>query len=174
MASRKISKTNGDLPTQAGVTRLNAGFTLIELLVVIGLLSIIGGLALILSMDSYRGYNFRSERDLLVVALYRARAEAINNMCFEAPGYPCTDGEPHGVHIEPNAFVVFQGSSYSASHPLNEVIPRQAAAVDVVGSDVIFSQLSANVGALTTFTLTEGLHTSSVVVGTEGQISWTN
>ena len=79
------------------------GFTMIEILVVIGLFAIAGGFALWVSMESYRGSSFFADRDMFVAVLQRARAEAVNNVCL---GAGCTDGKPHGVHIQSDAYIL--------------------------------------------------------------------
>ena len=88
------------------------GFTLIEVIVTIALMSILLALGLILSMDVYRGTVYRSTRQVLVSSLTTARGRALSNM------YQST----HGVcYLAPN-FIVFRGTSYSASSPYNETI----------------------------------------------------
>src|SRR4051812_38879538 len=74
----------------------NAGFSLIEILVVMGLLVLMSGFGLFVSMETYQGSNFSCDRSLFVAALQRARAQAIHNMCYGT----CTDGVAHGVHVD--------------------------------------------------------------------------
>jgi prepilin-type N-terminal cleavage/methylation domain-containing protein len=159
--------------------RNGAGFTLIELLVVIGLLSVIGSFTVFLGLDAYRGNSFHGERDLLLTALYRARAESINNICVgPASGTgACTDGVAHGVHITDEQFIIFQGNSYNATDPYNEVIQRQSFNVDITPPthDPVFAQLSAQVAQPGDIIFSDdGTRTSTITVGSEGQITWTN
>jgi prepilin-type N-terminal cleavage/methylation domain-containing protein len=167
MASRRTSNRNA--------------FTLIELIVVMALVTIVAGFGLILSMESYRGDSFRSERDTLVATLQKARGQAINNMCF---GTTCTGGKPHGVHLGLHQYVVFQGSSYAT---------RDAAYDDVTSArylglattspsltDIVFSQLAGTTtpspGGVTTISIIDsaGSGSSVISINPEGQISWTN
>ena len=143
------------------------GFTLFEVLIVIGLFTLLGGLALFMSMDSYRGSSFRSDRDLLVSLLQHARARAMNNMCIGT----CTDGKPHGVRVEPDRYVVFQGPGYSPSDPENAVFPANPS-ISRTGMNVVFSQLSATTTATST-TLTGGGRASVISISADGQITWT-
>src|SRR3989344_8804448 len=82
------------------------GFTLIEVLVVLAIIGVIMSFGLIMSLDSYRGYLLRSERDVLVSTLERARSRALNNyyqsawgVCYTTPNYiifkgtTCTTGD---------------------------------------------------------------------------------
>ena len=147
------------------------GFTQIELIVVIGLFAIVAGFALIMSMDDYRAASYRSERDMAIAVLQRARSEALAGLCLGS----CTDGKPHGVHVQSGQYVIFQGTSFVAGDPLNEVIVMRDKAVSITGAaDVVFSLLSAT-ATPATLTFGDGLgHTSTISVGSEGQITWTN
>ncbi len=135
MASLKIST--------AKAHQAQAGFTLIELLVVLGMLAMVGSLALVVSMTSYRGYSFRNERDSLISSLERARSEAVSNMCFSSAGAPCINGKPHGLHIMSGQYVVFQGTSWaSRDSAVDEQVPIQSKAIMFSGvSDVVFDEL---------------------------------
>lgn len=149
------------------------GFTLIEVLVVIGLVAIIGGAAAYFGLDTYRGYSFHSDRDLLVAALQHARSQAVGNICL---GAGCTEGQAHGVHVESNKLVMFQGTVYNSSDPVNASIDLNAnvTGVSPVPTDIVFTQLSATTtGAAINLTDTTG-RTSTVTISSEGQIVWTN
>lgn len=150
------------------------GFTLLEVLIIIGLIVIVGGLGLIVSMDSYRGFHFHNERDIIVAALEKARSQAINNMCF---GGGCTDGKPHGVYFgTTGSYVIFQGASYATRDiALDEVIGQKDVAAVVSGtSEVVFQTLSGN-GSVATVTVTDvSGKTFVITVTTEGRIWWTN
>ena len=162
-------------------TKAQKGITLIEILVVLGLLAIIGSFGLIMSMDTLRGNGFRNEQDTLVSALQRARNLAMNNMCF---GSGCTEGQPHGVHIEADpgshlvkSYTVFQGT-YVADDNLNETIAPADNTIFLNATstaEVVFGQLSGNVSPEVDITINDKAgHTSTVHVNSEGQISWTN
>ncbi len=151
-----------------------------EILVTIGLITILASLGLFVSMETYRNSSFRSERDVLIGALQHARSQAINNVCL---GSGCTEGQPHGVHIVINGsgfvtqFVVFQGTAYNPTAPTNatiEVAQNISQIMTMTGAtDIYFDQLSASTTA-TTITLTDNISESStIIIGNEGQISWT-
>ena len=119
----------------------NRGFSLIEILIVIGLFAMIAGVTLIVSMDSFRGHSFYSERNVLISTIQKARSQAISNMCF---GGGCVDGKPHGVHIESTQYTVFQGSSWAGrDSAIDEVVSITSKSVTASGFvDVIFEQLT--------------------------------
>ena len=148
------------------------GYTLIELLVVIGLFATVAAFALVMSMDTYRGATYHSERDMVIAALQKARSQAISSVCM---GAGCIDGKPHGVHFQTGQYIIFQGTSYSPSDPTNEIINARNKAVSIAGAtDVVFSLLSATATAAT-LTFGDGFgHAASISIGSEGQISWTN
>jgi prepilin-type N-terminal cleavage/methylation domain-containing protein len=152
---------------------MSKGFSMIEVLVVIGMIVLVGGFALFVSMESYRGSAFRSDRDLLVSVLQHARAQAMNNICLGT----CADGRPHGVHIQSDAYTIFQdeGSGYDEDDVLNASFESSTIVVkNPTTLDIIFDQLSGNTSP-STVTLTDAAgHSSTISVNAEGQITWTN
>ena len=149
---------------------LARGFSMLEVLVVLGMFAIVAGFGLFVSMETFRGSNFHSDRDLLVALLQRARAQAVNNMCT---GSACTDGVPHGVHIETDKYVLFQGSAYSSSDPLNSTFSANPSVTRPASQDVIFAQLTGNTSA-TSIALSGGGRSSTISISAQGQITWDN
>jgi prepilin-type N-terminal cleavage/methylation domain-containing protein len=152
----------------------NGGFTLFEILVVMGLILIIGSFSLYFGIDRLRGYSFHGDRDDLVALLEHARALSVTNICY---GNPCMESTPHGVSIQPRAFVLFQGQNYSsADHTYDVAIDRSPDVEENGLSEVVFAQLSGNVLTPGTITLTDQstLKTSLISTEDEGRIVWTN
>lgn len=148
------------------------GMTFFEVLVVMGIFVIVGGFSLFVSMETYRGSSFRSDRDLLVATLQRARAQAMNNVCIGA----CSDGTKHGMHIQSDKYIIFQTNSDFADRDSAQDAPFESNTSITKNPstlDIVFSQLSGATTA-TTLTLTGGGHTSVISIGSEGQITWTN
>lgn len=157
------------------------GFTLIELVIVVGLLAIIGSFTLVLSFNSYKGYLYRTDRDVLVAALQHARALAIGNVC-SGTTTNCTDGRAHGVAIRPvdhpESYVIFQGPSYAnRDQAVDSELDSAPTTVFPGGTDlseVVFKQLSGSATTSGTITMTDDAGRSSVItIGPDGQISWT-
>lgn len=146
------------------------GFSLVEVLVVMALFAIVGGVGLLVSMESYRASSYHSDRALLVTLLQRARVQSLANLCSSSG---CTDGAPHGVHVQSDAYILFEGSSYNSADTNNAVFGADTNTTHSFTGDVIFSQLSATTSA-TTITLSGGGRTSDITVSSEGGISWTN
>lgn len=148
------------------------GFTLMEVIVTISLISILLSLGLILSMDVFRGTVFRSTRQVLVSSLTTARGRAVSNL------YQST----HGVcYLAPN-FVIFRGTSYSATSPYNETIEGNPAVTLSSagnfftcgsGAGIVFSQLAATTSNTGMITVTESGHADETVsVNGLGTILW--
>lgn len=142
------------------------------MLIVIALISIVGGSTLLMGMETYRGSSFRSDRDLLIATLQRARAEAINNVCL---GLHCTNGMPHGVTREGDHYLLFQGTDIATRDTAVDAVFGASPLTIYQGSGpVVFSQLSATTTGSTIILSDQTGHTSTITIGTEGQISWTN
>lgn len=163
-----------------GVVRKKSGkgFTLMEALIVLALMTMAGSFILLVSMETYRGSSFRSERNTVVALLERARAQSIGNVCIGT----CTDGKPHGVAIRPgdrpNQYVLFQGSDYASRDSAADAVFDSNQLVSTSGlSEVTFAQLSlvsSTIGG-STLTLSDAAgHISTITIGAEGQITWTN
>lgn len=147
------------------------GFTMIELLIVFALVAIAGAFALFVSMDTLRASTLRSDRNLYVSALQRARAQAMNNICASAG---CADGKAHGVKIESDGrFIIFEGASFASRDQTLDSVFRFTTATTTDLAEVVFAQLSGNSANATIHLSGEG-HTSDISVSTDGRISWTN
>lgn len=152
----------------------NRGFTLIEILVVMGLCAVVSTFALMVSMDWYRASVSHSDRDTLVLALEHARLESMHNVCL---GDACTGGKPHGVAVRPednqNAYVIFQGSTYAARDVAVDVPLEANPTVATSGlTEVVFAQVSGDVSSVGDLVLTGAGRVSTITVGSEGQIFW--
>ena len=155
------------------VSRLaSRGVTLIEILMVVAIMTLVGGTAAFIGLDSFRGFLFRSDRDVLVTLLQHVRAEAMGNICR---GTNCTHGESQGIEIMPDAFLLFQGGEYvSRDTSLDLRIDANPLLNHTGTTEIIFTPVSGTTtGGAITFTSPDG-HESVVTVDTEGQIAWTN
>jgi Tfp pilus assembly protein FimT len=160
-STRSIRKSNAAL-----------GFSLVEIMIVMAFIAIVGSFSLLVSMDSYRSYNFYTERDLLISALHHARAQAVGNVCT---GAGCSTGKPHGVSIQSNKFIVFQGVSYAARDISEDaVIPANASVAHGGLAEVVFTQLSGNSPIPGVITISGNGRSSNITIGVQGQIFWSN
>lgn len=148
-----------------------SGMTFFEVIVVMGIFAMVGGFALFVSMETFRGSNFRSDRDLLVATLQRARAQSMNNVCLGT----CTDGKPHGVKILPdNTLVIFQGATYETRDTSVDAVFTMNTATMTGTDEFVFSQLSGTSTAAEVALTDPSGRISTTTVNVEGKISWTH
>ena len=141
------------------------GFSLIEIMVVLGIFSIIATFSLFASMDFWRSSSFRGERNLIVGILQKARSESMSNI----------NELPHGVHIDPNQYVLFEGNTYNPLDPKNEKHEANPSISHSGMTEVIYDRLSGK--AITvggSLVLSQGSNQSVISINNEGQINWTN
>lgn len=139
----------------------NRAFTLIEVLVAIAILVTIIGLGLFMSLDVYRGFSHRSERDTVVSLLTKARSHAMANI-YETSWGVC--------YISPN-YIIFRGSTCTAGVSTNEVLAASPATVVNWPTAIVFTQLSGD-SAGGTITLTQNAKTDTITINNEGTINW--
>jgi len=150
-----------------------SGFTLIEMLIAIAILIMIFSFGIFLSINSYKGYIFRSEKSVLLSVLERARSRAINNM-FESN---------HGVcFVSPN-YIIFIGNSCIPGEPTNETISANTS-LKISGlsesSPIVFEQLTGKITPQISpysdeyiITLEQaGRVPETISINNQGRISW--
>ena len=129
-----------DLSPKVVVPRNGNGFTLIEILITIGIFAVIATIGLIISLDFYRSYAFRSEESTIVSILQKARSQSMDNI----------DQVRHGVHFQadPLKYILFecasgtpQCSDYSGADTSRDLVidPAYGSTVSGVPFDVVFS-----------------------------------
>lgn len=142
------------------------GFTLIEILIAIAIITILAGMGLWISMDVYRNYSYRSEKETFISAIQKARLESMVNLNESA----------HGIRVESDKYIIFRGSSYSASSSFNRTIVPSGP-VTITGNpslpqDIVFDQLSGTTSSSGTLTVSDSVRTAVISINNEGQISW--
>lgn len=158
------------------------GMTLIEIIVVLSLMAIISSVALFVSMNNYHGNNFRTVRDSLIASLQHARLQSMNNLCLSTDS-SCVTSVSHGVHIEKDEngfilnYVLFQRNTFNPEDELNVFIEVGENITQTVlstgATEVYFEEFSGNATA-SNITLRDGTNISTINIGSEGQIFWTN
>jgi prepilin-type N-terminal cleavage/methylation domain-containing protein len=139
---------------------LSKGFTLVEIVITLALLSLLAGLGLFVTLGAYQGSVSRSEREVVVSLLERARSRAMANvgesawgLCFIAPNY-----------------ILFKGTS--CTQGASSEVTAAGAHTEVAGLDgVSFAQLSGQ-SASTTIAITQNRRTEEVTINHEGTIAW--
>jgi len=83
----------------------------------------------------YRGTSFGTDVDMFASVLQRARARAVNNINESA----------HGVYIDSNRYIIFQGDSYALRDTsLDQQISRNPGLNFSGASEIVFRQLSGD------------------------------
>jgi prepilin-type N-terminal cleavage/methylation domain-containing protein len=146
-------------------SHLNKGFTLIETLIVLAIFGALVGLGLFMSMETFSGTLHRSEREVVVGLLQKARSRAMNNI----------EQAPWGVCYQGSDYLVFKGSTCSASAAIDRVEANSgvAATSDFAHTFpvVVFTQLSGTTTATST-TIVEGERSATISITYEGTIEW--
>jgi len=133
---------------------------MIEVIIAIAILSILFGLGLFLSMDFYRAYLFRYERNLAVSLLEKSRSRAMANI-----------GQlPHGVRFDlgTSEYIMFYGS-------VEERIQASKAVTIDWPNDVVFDQLSGDCTTCSPtldITISHNARTAIITVNSEGTVLW--
>jgi prepilin-type N-terminal cleavage/methylation domain-containing protein len=144
----------------------NSGFTLIEILMVIGIIAVIASFGMLMSMDFYRGFAFRSEQNTLVSVLTKARNKAMANI----------NEKPHGVRVEQGKYIIFEGAAYDPLNPNNIEIKAAPNVSNNGPVTVVFEQLSGDVPSAyaseVQIILTSEGRSSVVSLNSLGRINW--
>jgi len=153
------------------------GFTLIEIIITMAIITTIGGLCLSYGLDNLRYHYLYSDRDTLISSLQFARGKAMANTCEKS----CSSGQPYGVYLENDKFIIFEGQTYSSTFNDNNIILSSDPSIIHSGiNEIYFDQLSGNAHSnqippweiILNNTLTG--QNSTITINNEGQISWTN
>lgn len=149
------------------------GFSLAEILVVLALVFVVGRFAIMISFDTYKGASYHVDRAYLIAALQHARAEAINDLC---EGNACTNGTSHGVSIQTDRYVIFQGTSYVTRDPsYDESIEANPSILRSGLSEIVFAPESGDAMPTGDIVFTDQTGRSSkITIGSYGQIFWSN
>jgi len=139
--------------------RKNSGMTLIEIAVVVGLFAMLVALGLIMSMDVWRGSSFRSEQDIVVSLLYKARSRAISNI----------NEHDHGLRIDEGAgeYVLFEDGVDGVSFEMNDNFTFTF----TDGSEIVFEARTGQTSGYS-FTMEGQGKTRMVDINEEGGITW--
>lgn len=136
------------------------GLTLVEMLLVIGILAIIFALGLTVGVNFYSSYQLSSERNTLVSVLGLARNLALVN----------NNEANHGLFINADNFVVFQGTSYGSRDTSQDRTFPRAGSITISGlGEIVFAALSGQTSS-TTYSVSNNQNTFFVYVNSEGRI----
>jgi len=138
----------------------NYGFGLVEVLVVIALMTGLLTIGVPISWDFYTTYQFDSETQTFVSILEQARNFSMINR----------SESPHGILIDANQFVIFQGGSYAARNPAQDLTFPRNGIVTITGpNEIVFTALSGTTTA-SVYTFTNQHRSVAISVNYHGAI----
>ncbi|TSC81608.1 MAG: hypothetical protein G01um101419_788 [Parcubacteria group bacterium Gr01-1014_19] len=125
-----------------------------------GILVVLLGAGAPVAYNFYYQAQFESEYSLLFSILQQARNLAMINRNESA----------HGVYLESETFIVFQGSSFAArTASQDREFPRSTQVTISGPSEIVFAVLSGET-ASTTFSFSNSNYSRDIFVNTEGLI----
>lgn len=131
---------------------MKKAITMVELILVIALLGIAVGFSILYHQTSQVRADVNSQTSTLVSYMRLAQTKAMSGK----------NNTSHGIHLESDAYTLFEGASYSPSDPDNIVmslpstIAIQTIALNGGGSDVIFSPPHGETTTYGSFDMTSG------------------
>lgn len=146
------------------------GFTLIELAVVIAMLAILLGLV---SVNLFRAQNTVSISATTQQVITDLRQQQIKAMVGDSEGRGAPD--VYGIHFNSGSYVLFHGSTYSATDSANRVITLDSGSEIVsVNQNIIFARLSGDLTASNAVTLRDpsGTQRQTVHLNPRGVVDW--
>ena len=120
------------------------GFTLIEIVIVVAIISLLGVMGVVVGVDTYSRYIFRSDLDKIVALLQKARSSAMSNI----------NEQKHRVKLD--EVEKSEAVTYSDTCPSHQVI---------------FDQLTGNT-ADCEITITEGSRVTTITINAQGGINY--
>ena len=153
-------------PFSNGVNPSNkAGFTLVEVLITLAIVVFIGVMGVVIGLDSYQKYLFRSDLDTAATLLSKARSSAVHSI-----------GETgHGVYFGDNDyFILFRGASYGDDPRFDLLVEKSKVTTVSFASgadEVVFEPLSGD-STEESLTLSNGTQDFNITINEEGGINW--
>lgn len=146
------------LPTQVG-------FTLIEVLIAAAILTFLAVMGIIVGLDSYQKYLFRSDLDTAAALLSKARSSAVHSI----------GDTSHGVYFGPDApdhFVLFRGDSWAGRDSSFDLYVEKSKVTTVTGvEEVVFNPPSGE-SSEEMLTLDNGIQSFVITINEEGGLDW--
>ncbi|KKU99015.1 MAG: hypothetical protein UY32_C0008G0006 [Candidatus Jorgensenbacteria bacterium GW2011_GWC1_48_8] len=116
-----------------------------------------------IGLDAYRNYLLTAETRNLLSIIRRAETNAFANKNKSA----------HGVAIQSDQFVLFQGPSYAGRTAAYDEEYLKSGTVTVSGVvEIVFAQISGKPNASATIVLSNELRSQTISVNNEGTINW--
>lgn len=139
------------------------GFSILEVMIILAIFAVLFSYVFGVGVEFYQSQLLISERDTVLSLLRSARARAMNNI----------DQSSHGLYIDSNQYVVYEGLSYALrSQTYDEAFPHSLGIAISGPSDVNFSSSDGSSNVSGTVALSTGAGKSNISVNYEGRIDW--
>ncbi len=110
--------------------RITAGLTLPELVIVIAILGVMSAIGSIAG-TGFEDAGVREDAETLLSQMVRARSLALSGACS---GQDCSRGSAHGIHIEADRFVLFEGATFISRDHRTDVIQARSSTAAITGT----------------------------------------
>lgn len=148
-----------------------------ETMIVMAIMLFIGGLGLYYNLSNLNHSSFSSDHNILISSLLYSRGKAIANICNGL----CIGGMSHGVYLNNNKYIIFQGENYSTRNPLYDITFEANPNIISSGiNEIVFEKLSGEAKSVEPppwniyLKNTQTNQKSTITINSEGQILWTN
>jgi len=146
------------------------GFTLVETLVVLGVLTVVAALTLTLSMQSLNGYAVRSERDVVVSLLQKARSQSMTTIHKVAWGV-CLDTVTAQYILFRDEYVAGSSSNERTDASSGVVVHSVPNTFLCDHGGLVFSLLAGTTSPVV-LTVTQNGRSNTISINYEGTIDW--
>jgi len=137
-----------------------AGFSFIEFMIVIGVLGLMATVSLVGVRSTSQRTTLENAQASILDALGKARSQAVT-------GAGTTH---HGVHIEGNKIISFEGASYIAGTGTEEDLPNSIS-INTTEDTIIFSRLTGQTNIQASITISnQSGDTLTITVTEDGNI----
>lgn len=129
--------------------RQKKGFTLLEMMLALGLFAALLVIPIMYTQAAQVRFDFNTQVSVLVSYLRLAQSDSASGK----------DDMKHGVHLNPDSYVIFSGDAYNPADPANFTVPLPGTmqivniALAEGGSDVVFDKVRGETADYGTFDL---------------------
>lgn len=151
------------------------GFSMVEIIITIALLALLVALGLFMSMEAYRGATRRSERDVIVSMLERARSRAMANI-DESEWSVCYDDAAEDYVISKHPTTCDDSTAYDRVEANAVVVADSDMSELTKPNRILFERLTGNVVAASPteieITVRQASKEEPITINYEGRINW--
>ena len=142
---------------------MRSAFTLIEILTAVFVFIIIIAISIPITTDFYRSYAMNAEITSLISVLRRAQSFSM-----------VRPHEGHfGVRVENEKIILFKGEIFSERDSSFDEVHKTSYITSITGpSDIVFKPLSGSPSSSSTWIISSGSYSKTVLVNNHGVVEW--